>query len=108
MTTSRVASVEAIPLVTAREPTDLDASNEAVLVRITDEDGRVGVGESDAPARAVRELVEMDDLFEWSRGLRSIVVGMDPFELAANHARLLRETINPASRSVAVNSAFIQ
>ena len=89
---SRVVSVEAIPLVTGREPTDLDASNETVLVRVSDAEGRVGVGEADAPARAVRELVEMDDLFEWSRGLRSIVVGMDLFELAANHARMLRET----------------
>ena len=78
VTPSRVVDVEAIPLVTGSGPTDLDAGNETVLVRVTDEDGRVGVGEADAPARVVRELVEMDDLFEWSRGLRSIVVGLDP------------------------------
>jgi L-rhamnonate dehydratase len=101
---SRVVSVEAIPLVTAREPTDLDASNETVLVRVSDEEGRVGVGEADAPARAVRELVQMDDLFEWSRGLRSIVVGMDPFELAANHARMLRETQFHGRRGLGVHA----
>jgi L-rhamnonate dehydratase len=104
MTASRVASVEAIPLVTAREPADLDASSETVLVRVVDEDGRAGVGESDAPARAVRELVEMDDLFEWSRGLRSIVVGMDPFELVANHARMLRETQYHGRRGLGVHA----
>ena len=43
---------------TGHEPSDLDAGNETVLVRVTDEDGLVGVGESDAPARVVRELVE--------------------------------------------------
>ena len=104
MTVSRVMAVEAIPLVTAREPTDLDTSNETLLLRITDEDGRVGVGEADAPARAVRELVEMDDLFEWSRGLRSIVVGMDPFEVAANHARMLRETQYHGRRGLGVHA----
>jgi L-rhamnonate dehydratase len=101
---SRVVDVEAIPLVTGREPTDLDASNETVLVRVSDAEGRVGVGEADAPARAVRELVEMDDLFEWSRGLRSIVVGMDPFELAANHARMLRETQFHGRRGLGVHA----
>jgi L-rhamnonate dehydratase len=64
MTPSRVVDVEAIPLVAGTGPTDLDASNETLLVRVTDEDGLVGVGEADAPARVVRELVEMDDLFE--------------------------------------------
>ena len=104
MSASRVVDVEAIPLVTGRGPGDLDAGNETVLVRVTDEDGRVGVGESDAPARIVQELVDMDDLFEWSRGLRSIVVGLDPFELAANHARMLRETQYHGRRGLGVHA----
>jgi L-rhamnonate dehydratase len=104
MTVSRVTAVEAIPLVTGHEPTDLDAGNETLLVRVTDADGRVGVGECDAPARVVRELVEMDDLFEWSRGLRSIVVGLDPFELAANHARMLRETQYHGRRGLGIHA----
>ena len=104
MTPSRVVDVEAIPLVTGSGPTDLDAGNETVLVRVTDEDGRVGVGEADAPARVVRELVQMDDLFEWSRGLRSIVVGLDPFELAANHARMLHDTQYHGRRGLGIHA----
>lgn len=104
MTPCPVAHVEATPLVTGREPTDLDAGNETVLVRVIDEEGRVGVGECDAPARVVRELVEMDDLFEWSRGLRSIVVGLDPFELAANHARMLHGTHYHGRRGLGIHA----
>jgi L-alanine-DL-glutamate epimerase-like enolase superfamily enzyme len=104
MTVSRVASIEAIPLVTGREATDLDAGNETVLVRVSDENGVTGVGEADAPARIVRELVEMDDLFEWSRSLRSIVVGLDPFELAANHARMLHGTHYHGRRGLGVHA----
>jgi L-rhamnonate dehydratase len=103
-TPCRVEHVEAIPLVTSREPTDLDAGNETVLVRVTDADGRTGIGECDAPARVVRELVEMDDLFEWSRGLRSIVVGLDPFELGANHARMLHDTSYHGRRGLGVHA----
>ena len=104
MSVSRVVDVEAIPLVAGSGPTDLDASNETVLVRVTDEDGLVGVGEADAPARVVRELVHMDDLFEWSRGLRSIVVGLDPFELAANHARMLHDTQYHGRRGLGIHA----
>ena len=104
MSACRVTDVEAIPLVTGSEPTDLDAGNETVLVRVTDEEGRTGVGEADAPARVVRELVEMNDLFEWSRGLRSIVVGLDPFELAANHALMLRETQYHGRRGLGIHA----
>lgn len=104
MSVCRVAAVEAIPLVTCHDPTDLDAGNEALIVRVTDEEGRVGVGECDAPARAVRELVEMNDLFEWSRGLRSIVVGLDPFELAANHALMLAGTRYHGRRGLGIHA----
>ena len=84
-----------MPLVTSSEPSDLERQPETVLVRVTDADGRVGIGEADAPRAAVRELVHMDDLFEWSRGLRSVVLGADPFEVAAvqaPHARTARTT----------------
>ena len=64
----------------------------------------MGVGEADAPARVVRELVEMADLFAWSRGLRSVVIGLDPFELAANHARMLRETQYHGRRGLGVHA----
>lgn len=60
---------------------------------------------ADAPARVVRELVEMADLFAWSRGLRSIVVGLDPFEPVANHARVLYETQSRGRRGLGVHAS---
>ena len=88
---SRIAEVEAIPLrAGVVDPADLDASNETLVVRITDEDGRSGIGETDAPLGAVRELVLMDDVFAWSRGLRSALLGSDPFEISALGAPALR------------------
>ncbi len=102
---SKIAEVEAIPLrAPAVDPTDLDGSRETVVVRITDEDGRAGIGEADAPVEAVRSLVLMDDLFAWSRGLRSALLGADPFELAALNRRLYQETIYHGRRGLGIHA----
>lgn len=102
---STVAEVEAIPLrAPAVDPTDLDGSRETIVVRVTDEEGRVGIGEADAPIAAVRELILMDDVFAWSRGLRSALLGADPFELAALNRRLYEETIYHGRRGLGIHA----
>lgn len=102
---SRIAEVEAIPLRAGSvDPADLDASNETLVVRITDEDGRSGIGETDAPLGAVRELVLMDDVFAWSRGLRSALLGSDPFEISAVARRLYEETIYHGRRGLGIHA----
>jgi L-alanine-DL-glutamate epimerase-like enolase superfamily enzyme len=105
MSVSRISEVEAIPLrAPAVDPDDLDSSRETVVVRITDEDGRAGIGEADAPIGAVRELVLMDDVFAWSRGLRNALVGADPFEIAALNRRLYEETIYHGRRGLGIHA----
>ena len=58
---SVIVDVEAIALRAPCDPDDLDSSSETIVVRLTDEEGRTGIGEADAPALAVRELVLMED-----------------------------------------------
>ncbi len=102
---SRIAEVEAIPLRAApADPSDLDGSGETLVVRIFDEDGRAGIGETDAPIGAVRELILMDDVFAWSRGLRSALLGEEPFEIAALHQRLYEETIYHGRRGLGIHA----
>jgi L-rhamnonate dehydratase len=102
---SPIAAVEAVPL---RSPTvdaeDLDGSSETILVRVYDEDGQVGVGETDAPAAAVRELIVMEDLHALSRGLGNIVLGRDPFELGALHDELYARTIYHGRRGLGIHA----
>jgi L-rhamnonate dehydratase len=103
--TSPIVEVEAIPLRTATiDPSDLDGSAETILVRVTDEQGRAGIGEADAPALAVRELVLMDDLHAWSRGLRGMLIGRDPFELGALHDELYAGTIYHGRRGLGIHA----
>ena len=106
MTVSPIADVEAVVLrAPANDDGDLDGSSETVLVRVRDEAGRVGVGEADAPAAAVRELVLMEDVHAWSRGLRGMLLGRDPFEIAALHAELAQGTVYHARRGLGVHAA---
>ena len=106
MTVSPITDVEAVVLrAPANDDADLDGSSETVLVRVRDEAGRVGVGEADAPAAAVRELVLMEDVHAWSRGLRGMLLGRDPFEIAALHAELAQGTVYHARRGLGVHAA---
>jgi L-rhamnonate dehydratase len=100
-----VASVETLVLRAAPpDPADLDGSNETVVVRVTDADGRTGIGEADAPAAAVRELVEMGDVHAWSRGLGGVVVGRDPVQLTAAHDALYASTLYHGRRGLGVHA----
>lgn len=100
-----IEAVEAIVLRgAAGDPGDLDGSNETVVVRITDEEGRQGIGEADAPAAVVRELVLMDDVHGWSRGLSSILRGRDPFPIRSLHAELYASTIWHGRRGLGIHA----
>jgi L-rhamnonate dehydratase len=81
------APIESVEAIVLRLPTvdavDLDGSCETVVALLTDAEGRVGIGEADAPADAVRTLLLMDDVHARSRGVRSVLLGRDPFEIAA-------------------------
>ena len=103
--TSSIADVEAIVLrAPSADPEDLDGSSETVVVRITDEDGRSGIGEADAPPEAVRELVLMADSHGWSRGLRGMLLGRDPFEVGALHDELYEGTIYHGRRGLGIHA----
>lgn len=102
---SAIAGVEALVLRAPGDGTDeLDSSGETVVVRITDEAGRQGIGEADAVAAAVRELVVMGDVHAWSRGLAGVLVGRDPFAIRALHAELYASTLYHGRRGLGVHA----
>jgi L-rhamnonate dehydratase len=100
---SAIAEVEAIALRARVEPEDLDSSSETVVVRVTDEEGRVGIGEADAPAVIVRDLVYMEDVHAWSRGVRGLLLGRDPFEIERLWHELYEATIYHGRRGLGIH-----
>jgi L-rhamnonate dehydratase len=103
-TRSLIADVEAIVLRVPPDATALDGSSETLLVRVVDEEGRVGIGEADAPAVAARELVLMEDIHAWSRGLAGVVRGRDPLQLGALQAELYQASNYYGRRGLGVHA----
>jgi L-rhamnonate dehydratase len=100
-----IARIEAIVLrAPASDPAGLDGSNETVVVRLTDEEGRHGIGEADTVAAAVRELVLMDDVHGWSRGLAVVLTGRDPFQIRLLHSELYESTIWHGRRGLGIHA----
>jgi L-alanine-DL-glutamate epimerase-like enolase superfamily enzyme len=105
MTAVPITDVEAIVLrAPGSDPSDLDGSSETLVVRIVDDEGREGIGEADAPAGAVHELVVMEDAHAWSRGLRGMLVGRDPFLIRSLYSELYEGTIYHGRRGLGIHA----
>ncbi len=73
-----IVSVEAIVLGTpARERRAADQTHEAALVRITADDGSVGIGEAAVSPPVVKAFIDEPTSFAWSRGVADTLVGED-------------------------------
>ena len=105
MSSSAIADVEVIPIVTpAVNAADCDGSADTVVVRITDEHGRTGIGEADAPADLIQAFVRAADLHVWSQSPRELLIGADPFELTALYDRLYEATSYPGRRGLGIHA----
>ena len=105
MSSSVIADVEVIPIVTpAVNAADCDGSADTVVVRITDEHGRTGIGEADAPADLIQAFVRQPTLHVWSQSPRDLLIGADPFELTALYDRLYDATLYPGRRGLGIHA----
>jgi L-rhamnonate dehydratase len=104
VTRSLIADVEVVPIEVGAAPGVLDGASDTVIVRIRDEEGRVGIGEADAPAAVVAAYVNMPDLHLWSRGLRTLLIGQDPFPIEALWERLYEGSIYPGRRGGGIHA----
>lgn len=87
-----VVDVAATVLRSPADVGDLDSSADTLLIEITDEEGRVGIGEADTASVAGRALVHMADVHRWNSGLRGALIGEDPFQTAALWRQMAERT----------------
>lgn len=103
-----VCPIERVEAIALRAPTvdpeDVDGSSETVVVRIVDAEGREGIGEADAPAVVVRELVRMADVHAWSRGLATALEGRDPLLISGLYDELYDATIYHGRRGLGIHA----
>ena len=102
---SRIARVEAVPVFSpVVAANDLDGTTDTVIVRIFDEDGRYGFGETDAPPHVVRSFVEMPSAHLWSRNASEVLIGEDPVEIAGIWQKLYEGTFWPGRRGLGIHA----
>jgi L-alanine-DL-glutamate epimerase-like enolase superfamily enzyme len=102
---SPIERVEVIPLAIPRElADDLDGTVDTVLVRLTDAEGRTGIGEADAPPSVVTAFLEMPSAHLWSQNPAQLLRGADPVEVTALWERLYQATIYPGRRGLGIHA----
>jgi L-alanine-DL-glutamate epimerase-like enolase superfamily enzyme len=74
-----IVGVETVVVETpAKDRRAADQTHEAVLVRISSDDGSVGVGEAAASPTVVKAFIDEPTSFSWSRSIADILIGEDP------------------------------
>jgi L-alanine-DL-glutamate epimerase-like enolase superfamily enzyme len=90
----QLTGVEAIVLSTpTRDWRAADQTHEAALVRITSDDGHVGIGEAAVSPPVVKAFLDEPTSFSWSRSVADILVGEDPRDPKALWAALCEGTV---------------
>jgi len=99
----KITEVQAIPLRVPAESTEhLDGSQDDVIIRIQSDKGIEGIGEADASPEIVKAIVEAPASHSWSRGLRELLVGENPFDIERLWERMYRGSIYYGRRGVAI------
>jgi len=102
---SRIAAVEVIPVASPNQAqNDLDGTLDTVIVRLTDEDGRTGIGEADGPPDVIKAFIEMPTAHLWSRNAADILLGADPVETAGLWQKLYEGTFWPGRRGLGIHA----
>jgi len=102
---SKIAAIEIIPIIgPTPAAADLDGTTDTVIVRLTDEAGRTGIGETDAPPHVVKAFLEMPTAHLWSRNAAEILIGADPLEAAGLWQKLYDGTFWPGRRGLGIHA----
>ena len=102
---SKIAAVEVIPVAAPDQArNDLDGTVDTVIVRLTDEEGLSGIGETDAPPDVIKSFIEMPTAHLWSRNLTEILLGADPVETAALWQKLYEGSFWPGRRGLGIHA----
>ena len=83
---------------------DCDGTVDTVVVRLTDDEGRTGIGESDASPEAVKAFLETPTAHIWARRASEVLNGADPLEIAALWERLYEATSYSGRRGLGIHA----
>ena len=77
---------------------------ETVLVRLTDEDGNTGIGDTADPGGPIRAMLDLPTTNRWSRYYGDVLVGSDPMEAGALWERLFEARLYAGRRGIGMHA----
>ena len=101
----KITDVEAIVVRnTAVDPTIADGSQDDLVVRVSTDEGIVGVGEVDSSPEVARAVIEAPASHSLACGLRELLLGADPLAVEECWERMYRRAIFLGRRGVAIHA----
>jgi L-alanine-DL-glutamate epimerase-like enolase superfamily enzyme len=100
----KIAAVEALHLRIPQLDSKVDGSQEVLLVRVTTDDGLVGLGEAVSSAAVVRAIVEAPLSKAFRHGLAAVLAGADPLDPEARWRGMYDATRWYGRRGVAIHA----
>jgi len=81
---------------------DCDGAVDTAVIRVSADDGRYGLGETDAPPNAIAALLETPSAHIWSRGIRDLLIGEDALEVERLWDKAYEGTIYHGRRGLGI------
>ncbi|MGI6160565.1 MAG: mandelate racemase/muconate lactonizing enzyme family protein [Christensenellales bacterium] len=100
----KITDVQAIPV--KQESIELigDGSQDTVVIMVHTDEGITGIGEVDSSPYIVREIIEAPSSHMVCRGLKEIILGMDPFDIEVIWDKMYWESYYYGRRSVGIHA----
>ncbi|HEX3726650.1 MAG TPA: mandelate racemase/muconate lactonizing enzyme family protein [Pirellulales bacterium] len=100
----KITDVEALHLRIPHVEQIADGTQDVLVVRVTTEDGLVGIGEVSSQSYVAKAIIEAPPSAERRHGLRHIIVGQDATDVEALWQRMYFHTNRYGRRGVAIHA----
>ncbi len=79
-----------------------DATQDALLVRVTTDEGITGIGEGNHTPRAMKAFIDAGGSHSWSQGVKTLLVGRDPLQPHRLWDMMYRATVMSGRRGLGI------
>ena len=83
-------------------PADCDGAAETAVIRVTASNGMYGLGETDAPPKAIAALLSTPGAHIWSQSIRDLLLGENPLEVERLWDKVYEGTIYHGRRGLGI------
>ena len=100
----KIIDVEAIILALPEIKERTDGTQDTLIVRVTTDEGIVGIGEVDSSPWVIKAIIEAPKSHTLCRGLKEIVIGENPFEISRIWEKMYQGSIYYGRRGAAIQA----